>query len=358
MSRKKTDEEFKKEIEEIYGNRLTILSNYKGSHEKILTQCNICTSIWEPTPTHLLTRDKGCPYCAGKKVLVGFNDLKTKRPDLAAEWDYEKNEGLIPEDVTIGTHKRAWWICSKCNNSYDAKISNRNTGYGCPYCENLKIKEGFNDLATLNPNLASEWNYKKNDVLPTEVAPSAKRKVWWECKYGHEWEASINSRSRGVGCPTCASEKTASYLQIKVQTYVETKYKYKILHENDCTLVCISPKTKKKLKYDNEVIVENQHLIIEVMGLQHYYAKNSFHQKLAETTNKSLEEVFSELQWRDEYKKQYALKNGYHYIAIPFNMEQNEKYKYIIDKAIKLIIGKGTDEEWQLLEKEAQYQVA
>lgn len=358
MSQKKTDEEFKKEIRQIHGDRFTILGIYQGSHKKILTQCNICTGIWEPTPTHLLTRDKNCPYCAGKKILVGFNDLKTKRPDLAIEWDYTRNGDLTPEDVTVGTNTRVWWICSKCGNPYDATVGNRSYGYGCPYCENLKIKAGFNDLATLNPCLVSEWNYNKNDILPTEVAPSAKRKVWWECEYGHEWEASINSRSRGVGCPTCANEKSASYLQIKVQTYISEKYKFKILHENDCTLDCRSPKTKKKLKYDNEVIIGNKRLIIEVMGLQHYYANNTFHTKLAKSKNKTPNEVLDELQWRDEYKKQYALNNGYYYIAIPFNTERNEKYKDIIDKAINLVIKKGTDEEWQLLEKEAQCQVA
>ena len=32
----------------------------------------------------------GCPFCSGKRSWTGFNDLKTKCPDVAKEWNYEK----------------------------------------------------------------------------------------------------------------------------------------------------------------------------------------------------------------------------------------------------------------------------
>jgi len=32
----------------------------------------------------------GCPYCAGKRVISGKNDLFTVRKDLLSEWDYKK----------------------------------------------------------------------------------------------------------------------------------------------------------------------------------------------------------------------------------------------------------------------------
>jgi hypothetical protein len=67
---------------------------------------------------------------------------------------------------------------------------------------------GYNDLQTINPTLASEWNYERNDVLtPMEVMPNSGKKVWWKCSKGHEWQAIIQNRNKGQGCPVCAKEK-------------------------------------------------------------------------------------------------------------------------------------------------------
>ena len=54
-------------------------------------------------------RSSGCPYCANRKVLAGFNDLATKRPDLAAEWHPAKNGDLEPSAILAGSHRKFWW---------------------------------------------------------------------------------------------------------------------------------------------------------------------------------------------------------------------------------------------------------
>ena len=46
-----------------------------------------------------------CPICSGARILVGFNDLATAKPELAAEWS-EKNKPLLPTMVTVGSHKK------------------------------------------------------------------------------------------------------------------------------------------------------------------------------------------------------------------------------------------------------------
>lgn len=64
----------------------------------------------------------------------GVNDLETLRPDLVDEWDYNKNT-FLPSDITCGSGRKVWWICSKCNYSWPAIIQNRTkNGYGCPRC--------------------------------------------------------------------------------------------------------------------------------------------------------------------------------------------------------------------------------
>ena len=56
----------------------------------------------------------GCPYCSGKRILVGFNDLQSLFPEIAAEWHPTKNGSLKPADVTCATNKRIWWQCKEC----------------------------------------------------------------------------------------------------------------------------------------------------------------------------------------------------------------------------------------------------
>ena len=55
----------------------------------------------------------GCPYCAGRKVLEGFNDLASRFPNLAEQWVVELNGGLKPNEVTTGCSRRVWWRCSE-----------------------------------------------------------------------------------------------------------------------------------------------------------------------------------------------------------------------------------------------------
>lgn len=101
------------------------------------------------------------------------NILATKNPQLASEWHPVKNGNLTPNDVGAGSGKRVWWL-GKCGHEWDAIVSSRNNGNGCPYCSNQKILENYNDLATINKELAKEWNYEKNkDLLPTMVSSAS-----------------------------------------------------------------------------------------------------------------------------------------------------------------------------------------
>lgn len=149
----------------------------------------------------------GCPYCAGRRILIGDNDLQTINPTLVAEWNYEKNGFLKPESFTANSGKKVWWKCSK-GHEWQATIDKRNLGTGCPYCSGKKVLEGYNDLLTTNPRLASEWNYEKNGSLkPENVTENSHKKVWWRCSKGHEWQATIGNRNLGTGCPECAKKK-------------------------------------------------------------------------------------------------------------------------------------------------------
>lgn len=127
---------------------------------------------------------------------------------LMAEWAWDRNLSITPSQLTLGSDIKAWWKCSK-GHEWQALIHNRVKGRGCPYCSNRKLLQGYNDLQTINPALVNEWNYEKNNgLIPADVSPRSDRKVWWKCFNGHEWQATIGSRNRGSGCPTCRKRKT------------------------------------------------------------------------------------------------------------------------------------------------------
>ena len=93
--------------------------------------------------------------------------------ELMAEWNWEKNTELNfdPKTLTLGSNKKVWWKCSKAH-EWQARIADRRNGNGCPYCSGRYAIKGENDLQTVNPTLAKEWNYEKNNELtPVEVTP-------------------------------------------------------------------------------------------------------------------------------------------------------------------------------------------
>ena len=164
---------------------------------------------WQAIIRNRTVIHSGCPYCAGRKAIKGINDISTLYPDLAAEWNYEKNGKLKPDEFSRGSNKRIWWRCSKCGNNYQALVSNRAShNTGCPYCAGKKPIVGKTDILTLYPNLTKEWNYTKNrDLIPQDFTPGSEKKVWWTCAFGHEYFATICGRVKGNGCPFCSGRQ-------------------------------------------------------------------------------------------------------------------------------------------------------
>lgn len=149
---------------------------------------------------------KGCPYCAGVRVIVGKTDLAAKFPTLAAEWDHEANGGLGPSTIAVKSHVKVGWICSE-GHRYRAVVSSRTSGTGCPYCSGRKILAGFNDLASRRPDIAAEWDNRKNFPLrPDEVSVFSGQSAHWLCAQGHRYELLIAYRTQ-AGCPTCGGRK-------------------------------------------------------------------------------------------------------------------------------------------------------
>lgn len=110
---------------------------------------------WQTTISSRTSSAYNCPYCTGRKVLSGFNDLQTVCPEVAKEWHPVNNGMLLPTMVTSGSKKRVWWKCSE-GHEWVAIIYSR-TGKqkcGCPVCAGKYPKRMSVNVFFAQDNLA------------------------------------------------------------------------------------------------------------------------------------------------------------------------------------------------------------
>ena len=141
-----------------------------------------------------------------RKTLADF-------PDVAAQWHPTENGDRTPDQVVAGPHKKVWWKCDKGpDHDWEATLSSRTSGTGCPYCAGQRVSV-TNSLAKLFPDIASQWHPTRNaDLTPAQVVAGSNKKYWWKCdkESDHEWDATMASRTkRGTGCPYCAGQRVS-----------------------------------------------------------------------------------------------------------------------------------------------------
>lgn len=129
---------------------------------------------------------------------------------MISQWHPEKNGTMSPDNVSYGSQKKIWWICEHGHEWQSPPFSRLGKGSGCPYCAGKKVAPGM-DLKSVYPELASQWHSCKNGKLRSEdILPGSHRAVWWQCEHGHEWKASVKSRTEGTGCPVCSNRSIVS----------------------------------------------------------------------------------------------------------------------------------------------------
>ena len=73
-----------------------------------------------------------------------------------------------------------------------------------------QLLPGFNDLATLRPDLAAEWHPHMNKGLtPSDVTPGSNKAVWWRAGCGHVFELKVcvRAKAKAPSCPYCSGKK-------------------------------------------------------------------------------------------------------------------------------------------------------
>ena len=211
------------------------LEPYVGLRQNWLCRRTQCGHEFFAKYEYIQQGTQGCPFCSGQTVLIGFNDLASKFPEVAAQAD-----GWDPRTVTVKSGKKVPWRCS-LNHSWNARIASRTDGRGCPTCSGHKVQVGFNDLKTRFPEIAAQaegWD-------PSTVNPGSDVKKPWVCALGHHWVAAIVKRtSSGRGCPYCSNNKV-----LKGFSDLETKFPEIAAQANGWDPSTVSSKSKQKREW-------------------------------------------------------------------------------------------------------------
>ena len=177
-----------------------------------------------------------CPYCINRRASEE-NNLLVKFPHLAKEFDVKKNK-ILPEEICANTSKAYYWFCKE-KHSWKAALPDRIQGSGCPYCAGKRICLETSVYKKC-PSVMKEWDYEKNTVDPKTIGINSNLKVYWKCKYNHEYLLSVSSRVRGKGCKICNQKM----LDKRIELISSEEYLRKEWNE-DIPFSLNLPKTKK-----------------------------------------------------------------------------------------------------------------
>ncbi|MEX0597932.1 MAG: zinc-ribbon domain-containing protein, partial [Candidatus Paceibacterota bacterium] len=242
-----------------------------------------------------------------------------------------------PWIIGYGSRKEIWLNCLEkdYHEPYKVPVSRFTIQESrCPYCavHGRKKVHYLDSLGVIYPDSASLWS-DKNKKSPFELTPKSEQFAYWRCEneIHNDYNRMIKSSNNyDFRCPACVNERSESFPQGKVRLFLSEDLKYQVNHEHLCEIKCINPKTNHVLPYDNEVIInEKDRLIIEVQGQQHYYVGTW---AIGEANRKGItpNEELEYRQWKDRFKMEYALSQGYYYLALHYREFKNDSWKSLI----------------------------
>jgi hypothetical protein len=227
----------------------------------VIWECDTCSYEWTTRVSYRVKQDNGCPSCNGRS-LEG-KTVAEVLPHLVSEWSSINT--VSPDIISAGSGRRITWSCSQPGHlDYVMTPVDRRAGYGCRQCVLDK-----QSLAVTVPKIAAEWHPTKNHpLLPVEVMKATKRKVWWLCDAGHEWEAEVSNRttpSKTTGCPVCAQSSISSVEAELRASFTSDQVLLDVRQEHNTTLP-ISWRNRKSMHVDIVASYQGKPVVIEYDG--------------------------------------------------------------------------------------------
>jgi Zn ribbon nucleic-acid-binding protein len=292
MAKKKTHEEFVKELEIINPN-IEITSNFIGSTLQIGCRCKLDNYEWQTQP-YILLKGHGCPKCSGKlkKTSVDFEKevYSLVKTDYSVLGEYKSSKKKI-----LMRHN-----CEECNN-YEWEIAPNNflNGQRCPKCQHRSCKKTTEEFKKEVYDMVKDEYVILGEYISSDTKILIRHK-----KCNHEFFMRPEHFLRGVRCPKCnesKGERKISEILDKENIYYSTQYRIK-----EC-------RDKKTLPFDFAVFEDGEKTklkcLIEYDGELHY--------KPFRKLGKSYEKLLI-TQIHDKMKDKYCKDNNIKLIRIPY----------------------------------------
>ncbi len=177
-----------------------------SSHMRAHWRCSACLHEWQAPVAGKTRSESGCPKCA--KTNRG---TRQKHPTFAVaqhvlleQWDHDRNRenGNFPDNTVLQSNKFIWWHCHDCPkgkvHSWQAQARNRTSrknATGCPFCNGKKLCQ-CNSLESVCPDVAADFDIKRNGVSPAEVTSSAGTEYSWLSDEPGAKKRSVSQRTR------------------------------------------------------------------------------------------------------------------------------------------------------------------
>lgn len=285
----------------------------KSSNIQLTKICDDCGEGIKNVPYFAIQKQRNnnngkdiCKSCSIRNRGIAkaeTNSLATYFKDMVKEWIICLETGCdnyTPDMVNVKSNYRVLWKCSKtgCNHQWEAIVSDRTSGSGCPACWGRTVSDN-NRLSLFFPELNNEWNHLKNrNMTPNDFTYSSHKRVWWICKYNHEWKTPVYSRTiTKSNCPICSESKGEK----RIREWLENN-EIKFIPQK--TYFELNGLGGKPLSYDFYLTAHN--VLIEYQGEFHDGSGNSDFTKINLHTQ----------QEHDRRKRKYSDQNNINLLEI------------------------------------------
>lgn len=310
MTKKKTDSEFKAQVEQIAKGEYSFLDAYKDARTKITCCHNKCGNVWEISPDNFL-RGKRCPECQNEsRILNRRNSLKRVEEIILQKsgGEFEYISGYVNSKSKVKLkHLR-------CGRTIVKPFSAFYDGITCS-CE--KTNRDIVDFKSNGDRIQCKADFQRyidkyvtgEYVIIGKYVKSTKPILLKHVECGNLTEISPHNFKNGVRCDKCKSYKGELKIRdllLKKGVFFEEQVRF-----SDCRL-------KKPLVFDFFLPIHN--ILIEFDGEQHIRPIERW----------GGEKAFQLQRKRDEIKNNYCKNNGITLIRIGYyeNIEQKIK-RYI-----------------------------
>lgn len=258
---KKITREFRYCVGDVVNDSLLITSAYRRGKCKYYTyRCLIDGyngSIYEEN----IKKGAGCPVCAGRIVLVGYNDIATVRPDVATLF-LNTDDALKYSEYS---HRYAYFKCPRCGNIIYASITTVSYyGLHCRMCsDGISYSEKFVfDCLQQICNI-----HKENKQLQN-----------FEMQKTFAWSKNIQCENKKLSGNKIYDFYIPLYNEIIIETHGEQHFKHCFFHTRNGSKTFKEELENDKLKMDLAIsnnILPHNYIQLDCRHSNMDYIKNS-----------------------------------------------------------------------------------